>query len=102
MVAEADLAASAQAEAGVVLALLAALVSAGAVVERPSQLTALALREVAVAPGLLAALALVGALVAEAEPEALPHLLSRRSSSAAMARTLRQRTAPSDLVPRSR
>ena len=45
---------------------------------------------------------LVVALAAEEEPEALVELLSSQSFSAAMARTTPQRTAPYELVPKSR
>ena len=44
----------------------------------------------------------VVALAAEGEPEALLHRLSRPSFSAATARNIPQRTAPCELVPKSR
>jgi len=44
----------------------------------------------------------VVALAAEEGPEALVHLLSRQSFSAATARTIQQPTAPYDLAPKSR
>ena len=64
--------------------------------------------EVAVAPALLAQRAVpelpevVVALAAEEDPEELAHLLSPQSFLAAMARTTPQRTAPYELVPKSR